>query len=220
MDSSPSVGCMVAPRREPPNSAWGRRYGDAGAYAYHTPDCNTWYGFGGAAAENPLGGNRRREPKTNENRVHLTGLQIRWVGLLVGASRGNQPPIPCGARRRGGADWSFLLAIANKLWYTSCTRKLEVASIFGVTGGAVCPWGAEYLAPPVADGQSCQSFLRRKGGTTTQGQAARRPAPHSLSPQARCRPSRSLNRCLRAAGGHSGAPGGYRGTQSSGGAAG
>ena len=42
---------------------------------------------------------------------------------------------------------------------------------------------------PVADGQSCQSFLRRKGGTATQGQAARRPAPHSLSPQARCRPS-------------------------------
>ena len=33
----------------------------------------------------------------------------------------------------------FLLAKTNKFWYASCTRKLEVASIFGVTGGAVCP---------------------------------------------------------------------------------
>ena len=83
--------------------------------------------------------NETTQPKTPASRVWLTGVQINQVGLLAGASRGNQFPILHGARRCSGADWLFLLAMANKPWYTSCTRKLAVASIFGVTGGAVCP---------------------------------------------------------------------------------
>src|SRR5699024_2710553 len=55
-DSSPSDGCMVGTQKEAPEFSKGRRNGDAGAYAHHTPDKNTWCGSGGAAAENPLGG--------------------------------------------------------------------------------------------------------------------------------------------------------------------
>ena len=47
---------MVGAQKEAPEFSKGRRYGDAGAYAHHTPDKNTWCGSGGAAAENPLGG--------------------------------------------------------------------------------------------------------------------------------------------------------------------
>lgn len=58
--------------------------------------------------------NERKEPKTPASRVWLTGVQINQVGLLAGASRGNQYPILHGARRCSGAGWSFLLAKTNK----------------------------------------------------------------------------------------------------------